>query len=578
MQSSTDTHNEAVRYLGLCWRRKWLIALPAILCAVSTALYSMRLPDRFRSSTVILVTPQRVPESFVPSTVTTDVEDRLNTIRQQILSRTRLEQIIQEFQVFPEQRATAPMETLVDVMRRERIGVSVQRGRGTQAFEVSFQDTNPRVAMLVTNRLAALFIEENLKVREQQAMGTSVFLADEIEAHRARIREREKAISAFRLARMDELPERLASNQARLTQLQSQLQINAQGVNASEDRKVLLQQQIAEVERRVQEEIQRRAEALSAAPASVDASAAEGPAPHVTPLELPVEREVVRARDELSRLKLSFTEKHPDVARLSALVQQLEARAREERDALPQTPVGAIAGPVAPQAPVPPPTVVRPAPVEYPEVYHRMVSDVLALERQVERSKEESARIRQEIETYQARIAATPLREMELRQLSEDYESLKAAVTRLVENKLQADLSENLERKQKGEQFKILDPANLPEKPVSPNRAKMIAVALVLGLGLGFGVVFLLDAMTPGVRSREELARELDLPVLGVIPEIVTASDLRRRRLVRVAAGGAMVAVCVGVIALVHWTVRPLPEAVRELYGHAARTHWTAMK
>jgi uncharacterized protein involved in exopolysaccharide biosynthesis len=167
---------------------------------------------------------------------------------------------------------------------------------------------------------------------------------------------------------------------------------------------------------------------------------------------------------------------------------------------------------------------------------------------------------------------------MELAQLSEDYDNFRAVLNSLVDKKLQADMSENLERKQKGEQFKVLDPASLPAKPFYPNRIRLVFLALVAGLGLGGGIVFLQDFLAPGVKSRAELKTVLGVPVLAVVPEIVTPGDRRRRWKVRFATVLSVAVLAVVAAGLVHVNVKPIPQAARELVSDVRSTHWTAMR
>jgi uncharacterized protein involved in exopolysaccharide biosynthesis len=173
----------------IAWRYKWLIVLPLVIAATGTAIFSRRLPDQYRSETVILVVPQQVPESYVRSTVTTRIEDRLQSISQQILSRTRLERIIQDFNLYARERQTGIMEDIVDQMRNRYIKVEVLKG---DAFRVAFIGEDPLMVMRVTDRLASLFIEENLRDREVLAEGTNQFLTAQLEDARRRLIEQEK--------------------------------------------------------------------------------------------------------------------------------------------------------------------------------------------------------------------------------------------------------------------------------------------------------------------------------------------------------------------------------------------------
>ena len=167
-------------YLDIGLRRKWYIIIPLVICVlVSFGVYKY-LPKVYKATTLILVQPQRVPESYVRATITDSVASRLNTIGQEILSRTRLEKVIQEFNLYSEIRNNVPMEGIVEMMRKAvevKVQANPQNERTQNSFSISFEGKDPKTVMMVTNKLASLFIEENLKVRESQAEGTSEFLS-----------------------------------------------------------------------------------------------------------------------------------------------------------------------------------------------------------------------------------------------------------------------------------------------------------------------------------------------------------------------------------------------------------------
>ena len=167
------------------WKRKWLVVIPVVLFTTATSLVAYSRPVIYRSETRIMVVPQRVPESFVPSSISTKLEDRLQAIKQQILSRTRLERIITEFNLYEVERKTNIMEDLVQRMRTRDIGIGTVQIRDDSdavAFTVSFQSVDPRTAMRVTEKLASLFINENLSDRQRMAQNTVMFLESQIEA------------------------------------------------------------------------------------------------------------------------------------------------------------------------------------------------------------------------------------------------------------------------------------------------------------------------------------------------------------------------------------------------------------
>jgi len=195
--------------LAILWRRKWLIVLPLIVCSVGTFVVVRRLPDLYRSETLILVVPQKVPESYVHSTVSGAIEDRLQSLKEQILSRSRLEKIIVDFNLFPEARHTQPIESVIQSMRNS---VHVDIVRGGEPFTVAYEARSPQVAQLVTERLASLFIEENVHDRQALATGTSDFLQTQLDDARARLVEQEQKVEAYRLKYSGQLPSQAAFN------------------------------------------------------------------------------------------------------------------------------------------------------------------------------------------------------------------------------------------------------------------------------------------------------------------------------------------------------------------------------
>jgi hypothetical protein len=214
------------------WR---LLASVAIVTAASAAI-AMWLPNRYRSETLILVVPQRIPETYVKSTVTARLEDRLQSITQQILSRTRLERIIEDFHLYAaKRRAGVVMESIVDDMRKD-IDVKVVKGN---AFRVAYLGDDAKTVMEVTNRLASLFVEENLHDREVLAEDTNAFLGAQVAEARRRLIDHEKTLEAYRQRYAGELPSQLGSNVQALQNVQVQMQAVVESINRDRDRRLL---------------------------------------------------------------------------------------------------------------------------------------------------------------------------------------------------------------------------------------------------------------------------------------------------------------------------------------------------
>src|SRR3954467_9931455 len=199
------TPEEIIRII---WYRKWILIAGMVATAAIAFGISLRIPNQYRSDTLILVIPQRVPETYVHSTVTLRIEDRLRSISQEILSRSRLEKIIDEFNLYPELRQSRPLEVIVEQMRANILVDTVR----DDAFKVSFTDPVPRTAMIVTDRLASMFIDENSRDRSVMADSTNQFLESQLGDARNRLVAHERKLEEFRNRNAGELPSQLQTN------------------------------------------------------------------------------------------------------------------------------------------------------------------------------------------------------------------------------------------------------------------------------------------------------------------------------------------------------------------------------
>jgi len=505
-------------FLDIARRRVWLIIVPFVLVATATALVAKRTPNLYRSETVILVVPQRIPESYVRSTVTSRIEDRLQSIGQQILSRTRLERIILDFDLYAGARRTVPMENVVEIMRRD---IEVETVKG-DAFKVTYVSGDPKAAMEVTNRLASLFIEENRRDREVLADGTNQFLESQLEDARRRLAEHEKKVQEYRQQYSGELPTQVQSNLQVIQNTQLQVQAIVESIDRDRDRRIVLERSIADASA-----ADERPAASATSPIEPQASAEEG--------------ELETARRTLRELQGRLTAEHPDVVRAKRQLRDLEAKA-------------ASAAPSA-TAPAPQPEI---RPVRNPATAARirnLQNEMQNIDRQIAYKEGEERRLRSVIAAYQARVEAAPKRESELIELTRDYTTLQQLYTGLLAKREDSKIAANLERRQAGEQFRILDPARVPEQPFSPNRTRMNLMGAVAGLALGLGLVALLEYRDTTLRTDDDVLSTLKLPVLAVIPLLVTSDDERQQNRRRWAAVVAAAAVMVIGTAVVVWKV-----------------------
>jgi len=478
-------------------RRKGTILVPFFLAAIVTLYLCVALPPIYRSETTILVEPQQVPENYIQSTVTGSVRDRLSTISQQILSRTRLESVIREFGLYPKDREKYHLEEVVDKMRKN-IEIIVEEGKGrlsrgeasAVAFKLAFQGKNPELVQKVTIALADLYIEENLRVRETLARGTREFLDRELKEIENELKDREEAIRRFRQTYMGELPEQLEANLRTQEQLQEQRQSVLDSLRDAEDRLILLERQLDETPRYLTD-IASDAEDLN------------------TQLAL--------KRQRLGALSSRYTDLYPDVRTLKREIQELEQRitATPDRRADPagESPSAVDSNPPLNLA------------------YSRLLAQVDADSRTIRNLREELQGINARMKQLQRRIENIPKREQELMSLRRDYDTIKESYDSLMERKINAEIAENLEMRQKSERFRILDPANYPQKPVKPNRLKILALGLMLGLSFGAGLALLREQMDDTFHRADDIKAFFDIPVLGNIPILNTSEQTHRERI-----------------------------------------------
>jgi len=513
--------------LHIARRRVWVILVPFVMLTLAAGVGSRLLPNRYRSETLIMVVPQRVPETYVKATVTSRIEDRLQSVSQQILSRTRLERIIQDFGLYATERQKGTMEAVVDRMRRD-IDVEVVKG---DAFRISYASDSAATAMKITERLATLFIDENLKDREVLATGTNEFLEAQLEAARQRLVTQEKKLEVYRRQFTGQLPSQLQSNLQALQNTQMQIQSVVDSITRERDRQLTLQRLLNEPD-----------------PVPVESAPVASPADGVPPVGTTAEEQLDGARKNLAALELRLTPDHPDVRRAKRIIAGLEEKAAAERAS--NTPAPAVDAP----------RVLRPQDATRIARTRDMRAELESVTRHIAEKEAEEQRLRGDAVRLQARIDAVPTRESELAELTRDYETIQKVYRDLLGKQQDSQVAANLERRQIGEQFKVLDPARLPEKPFSPNRRLIGAAGTVAGLALGLALVLLLEYRDRSLRSQDDVEVVLSLTVLATVPIMLTDEEQRRTRRTRIIAWGSAAACASVTVAAAAWKFRSVVE------------------
>jgi polysaccharide chain length determinant protein (PEP-CTERM system associated) len=466
--------------LSAAWRRrKWLGIIVCLLPLTATLTAIMALPDLYQSTALVLVERQQVPEAFVRPTVTSQLEIRLQTISQEILSRSRLESLITRFGLYPNLRPRTSSEAAVDQMRRDiqidLRGNDPRKPGSTTAFALSYRGPDPRTVALVTNTLASFYIEENLRARERQATGTAEFLRVQLAAAQKRLDEQEAKASAFRQRNMGSLPQQMAANLSTLDSLNARLRSNVDN-------------QIRLAERRDQL-------AAQFAQAKIDAGGPE-----------PDEVRLARLRQTLVALRMKYTDLWPEIIQIKDEIARLEQQTADPKSKV-----------KAPEMPM------------TPEVL-RLQGMLKSVETELALAKTEEQRLRKAMDSYQARIDETPKNEQEFQELTRNYETTKELYQNLTKRFEEAQLAESMEQRQKGEQFKILDSAVPANSPTAPRRDRLLIVSIALSLALGAGAMILAEVLDTSFHSAADLRAHVGIPLLVSIPRILTDYDVRRQR------------------------------------------------
>jgi polysaccharide biosynthesis transport protein len=512
-------------------RRKWLAILVFAMPFAAASAVILSLPHLYRSTATVVVDRQQVPESFVRSTVTSELETRLQTISQEILSRSRLEGLITRFGLYSDLRKRESNEEVLDRMRRDiqlEIRSAEAKGdrRATIAFALSYRGRDPQTVALVTNTLASFYIEENLKARERQATGTTEFLRAQISQTKKRLDEQERVVSEFKRRHLGELPQQMQPNLATLEILNTQLRLNNDNQVRAAERREALTAQISEAE-----SFGRTLGVLGAPGAGPEA-----PALHLA-----------RLKQELTAARTRYTDTHPTVIRLKDEIAAVE---RDQVGAQPETKPEPASAPAT--------TLASPYMLRLREALHSAEAEVKIL-------KTEEQRLRGAISAYQVRVENSPRREQEFQDVSRDYESTKEQHQSLTKRYEEAQVSESMEQRQKGEQFRILDPAVPSAVTTAPNRARLLLMALALSAGLAGAVAMLAEMFDTSFHSAAELRASTPVPVLVSIPRILIEADRRRRlRRFRLAAAGALMGLIL-VTGAAHFIARGNEQLVRML-------------
>jgi polysaccharide chain length determinant protein (PEP-CTERM system associated) len=487
----------------------WLAGTAATVAAVSS------LRPVYNAEALILVESQKIPENFVAATVQTALEARLDTLKQQVLSHERLWNLIQEFDLYSEQRHTRTREEVVQMMRDD-INIRLERGWSASrpgAFRVEYETFDPTIVAEVANRIGRFFIDENLRERAAEAAGTSEFLDSQLEESKKTLQAQEDKLKNFKQAYLGELPQQEGVLLAAMSQNRTELAGIQDSLARAQQNKLVLESSLAVAQdnlKRQQELTRLRVQQDAAAPAEESPATASQPAP-------PTELE--RAQAQLRALRLRYEDKHPEVQRMLGEVARLEREEKATRAAAGQSAAPPAASPRMGQVQETRIVVPRKETVVGDDSAIRTLRSQIALAAgEIETLEARRRRLVQEATDLLSRMQKLPIREEQLASITRDYETGKANYQSLLNKKLAADVAANMERRQKAERFVMLDAARVPEKPVRPRRELLAAAGSIASLLAAGALAFLLELRKNVVLGEWELPA--GTAIVGRVPHM----------------------------------------------------------
>lgn len=506
--------------LQILIRRRWYFLGPFFAIGLGAYAIAHIIPLPYRSTAFILVEQQKVPEQYVASNIFRNWQKRLDSMTQQILSRTRLQRFIDDFGLYASERKRMPMDEVIDMMRK-RASVELVQTKDRQGYldlsglRVYFSDPNPYVAQRVANELTSLFIDLDLRERTSQSQQTAAFLENQLEEAGKRLAAYEQQLRQYKISHLGELPDQLTGNLSMLASLDAQLRASTSARERADQQRIYL-----EAMRARQESLKRfstsSVEPAASAPASNSSAErrTDGEPVGGASLEL-AQITLAGLWKQLADLTAKFTDRHPEVIRLKREIADWESivdRLGSERAA---------------QA--------------------ELESRLKAVLAEIESERAEGLELRRRIREAQDHISQIPVREQELAKLNRLLENEKTYVESLLQKKQGSELTNSLEQSQGGERFRLLDAATLPRKP--QGRSKIIVVGWILAAEAGAGLTFLREIFDHSVHKPRDLKLYPSVPVLARIPTVRSAVEEHRRRLrhrLEAVAVGVILLICLG--------------------------------
>lgn len=477
-------------YAAILRRRLWVILIPALLGPAVAYMISKHLSPRYTSNSLILIDEPKVPANFVPSVVGNDLTSRLANMEEQILSRTRLEPLIDRYGLYREDIHRVPVEELVARMR-DAISVTpvsfsnsgADQGSKVPGFRISFTTSDPQNAQAVCSEITSMFVDENLRLREARAEGTASFIAMELQQAKQSLDAEDAKLAEFKRQYFGSLPDQEQSTIRILGSLTAQLNSLTDAQGRYQDDKTytesLLTQQLAGWK-----------------------ASQTGSNPQT------VQEQIAALEGRLAALRVHYTDDYPDVIAAKRDLVDLKKKAALQEAAISSNKAKALAKPKPLNASDEPPEIGR------------LRAQMYSIDEANKVNEREQEQVRRQINSYEAKLKLTPAVEQQYKDITRNYQTALDFYNSLLAKENESEMSTNLERRQEGEQFQVLDPADLPQKPSYPDKARFAAGGLVIGLMLGAGIALLIEMKDKALRDDRDIEFFLGVPTLALVPSL----------------------------------------------------------
>jgi succinoglycan biosynthesis transport protein ExoP len=507
-------------YIAIAFQRRWWIVLPIFVCWAAAWGISWLLPATYESEATVLVERQKVPDQYVTPNVTADLQDRLQNITERILSRTRLQAMIDYFHLYPRPSGLGALLKPTDPVAQMRRDIEIHlvetpgHSGDFSAFKIRYFAKSPEMAREVNDQLTSLFVNENVQTQRQLSENTTDFLESQLVDARTKMEMQESQVAVFKARHAGELPSQLESNVQILAGVESQLANTQHALDAAKQQKIYL------------ESLQQQ---------YVSAQAGDGTMSETQALS----KDLRDLRRRLQNLSSVLTDGHPDIVALRDQIAQTEKEYQEAKAR------AAIAQQTSKQ-----PGAVEASAVEYGSTTAMMQieSQLKANQMEIQNDEKHQKDFESQIEAYQARLNLTPETEQELTDISRGYEEAKSNYNSLLQKQMQSQLATSLDQRQQGEQFRIIDPATLPIKPSDPDRLTISLAGLFLGVFCGLCLAAIMEIVDSRVRHERDLGAIVPARILVALPRLSTPSENRVDRAKFWAELGAATAMALVVI------------------------------